>query len=405
MAKRAASIKTRDLKVEKIKVSNLVPYAKNARTHSPEQVDVIAASITEFGWTNPVLHDGKGGLIAGHGRRLAAIKLGLAEVPAISLKGLTKTQIKALVIADNRIAEGSTWDKALLKVELDSILGEGFSLAPLGFTLDAFDSMFAKARTEGESDPDAIPAPAAEIVSKTGDVWTIGDHRLVCGDSTDPAVIERALGGQKPDAVMTDPPYGVDFGYDQFKDSKANVATLIDKIMPLLLAMKCPIALTPGVPMMWSYPRPTWVLVWIHPAGSGGSPWGFSCINPILVYGADPYLKKGLGRQMDHLVLAADREGVEGHPAPKPIKVWEWLLARVTTARRQVVFEPFCGAGTTIIAAQTLGRRCCAVELSPAYCDLSVRRWEAFTGQKAINEATGQPFGAKPAKRKALVDA
>lgn len=400
-----APIKLRDLKVEIVPIDSLKPYPRNARTHSRDQIEAIAASMREFGWTNPALVTPKLGVIAGHGRIEAAKLLGLTEAQVIRIKGLTPTQIKALVIADNRLAEVATWDKAILKLELDAIIGEGFSLAPLGFTLEGLDTMFAKARSDGAGDPEAIPAPAAEIVSKTGDVWIMGDHRLICGDSTDPAVIERALGGQKPDAVMTDPPYGVDFGYDQFKDSKANVCALIDKAMPLLLAMKCPVALTPGVPMMWSYPRPTWVLVWIHPAGSGGSPWGFSCINPILVYGADPYLKKGLGRQMDHLVLAADREGVEGHPAPKPIKVWEWLLARVTTARRQVVFEPFCGAGTTIIAAQILGRRCCAVELSPAYCDLSVRRWQDFTGKTATNEATGQPFGAKPAKKKALAHA
>lgn len=401
-------MKIQDLKVERVPIDSLKPYPRNARTHSPEQIDAIAASITEFGWTNPVLVDPKLNIIAGHGRVEAAKKLGLTEVQIIRLKGLTKTQIKALVIADNRLAEGASWDKSLLKLEMDALTGEGFNLALTGFTLDSLDTLFAKARNEGEGDPDAIPAPAAEIVSAQGDVWIMGDHRLTCGDCTDPAAIERALGGQKPDAVMTDPPYGVDFGYDQFKDSQANVASLIDHVMPLLLAMKCPIALTPGVPMMWAYPKPTWLLVWIHPAGSGGSPWGFSCINPILVYGADPYLKKGLGRRMDHLVLAADREGVAGHPAPKPIKVWEWLLDRVTTARRQVVFEPFCGSGTTIISAETLGRRACAVELSPAYCDLSVRRWQTFTGKTATNEATGLPFGQKPAKRKigkALADA
>jgi len=215
---------------------------------------------------------------------------------------------------------------------------------------------------------------------KTGDLWRIGEHRLLCGDCTVRENVECVMGGEKVGAVVTDPPYGVGVDYDQFKDTSENVKKLIADFMPIILD-NLPAALTPGIPAMWDYPRPAWVGAWIHPAPAGGCPWGFVGNNPILFYGADPYLKSGRGRRPDSIVMASDRLGEEGHPTPKPLKVWSWLIERMTPKNDAIVFDPFCGSGTTLVACQNLDRRCHAIEISPAYCAVTLQRMvDAFPG-------------------------
>jgi site-specific DNA-methyltransferase (adenine-specific) len=213
-----------------------------------------------------------------------------------------------------------------------------------------------------------------------------GGHRVLCGDATRELDVAAVLGGAHVDAVVTDPPYGVGLEYRSFEDSIENVEKLIEGIMPTVLAAPCA-AITSGVPAMWSYPRPAWLLAWVHPAGMGSGPWGFTCLNPILVYGRDPYLAKGLGRHPDTLVLDADREDASGHPAIKPAAVWAWLVERMTTKAGQVVLDLFGGAGTTAIACEQLGRRGHLIELDPVYVDVAVRRWERFTGRRAVKDA------------------
>ena len=206
------SIKWPADKVERRSVDALVPYARNARTHSDEQVAQIAASIREWGWTTPILVDEDGGIIAGHGRVMAARKLSIDEVPVMVATGWTDAQRRAYVLADNQLALNAGWDTELLKVEIQGLDGYGFDLALLGFGDDALAGLLAEEPTEGLTDEDAVPEAPEVPVTVEGDVWVLGRHRLMCGDSTSIDAVERLMDGQKADMVFTDPPYGMSYG-------------------------------------------------------------------------------------------------------------------------------------------------------------------------------------------------
>ena len=200
-------------KVERRAVASLVPYARNARTHSPDQVDQIAASIREFGWTIPVLVDEEGTLIAGHGRVMAAKKLGISQVPVMVAEGWSEAQRKAYVLADNKLALNAGWDNELLRVELEGLKELDFDISLTGFSGDELVSILAD-KTEGLTDPDQTPEPPVEPVSVLGDVWLLGNHRIVCGSSTEVESVDKALNGVKPHLMVTDPPYGVEYDAD-----------------------------------------------------------------------------------------------------------------------------------------------------------------------------------------------
>lgn len=382
--------------VERRAVDSLVPYARNARTHSDAQVAQIAKSIEDYGFTVPVLVDDAGNVIAGHGRILAAKALWIADIPVMVARGWSAAKRRSYVILDNKLALNSGWDTDILRLELADLTSDGVDVGSLGFDAAELASIL-DVRPTGLTDPDDAPEPPVKPVAIRGDLWALGRHRLLCGDCTQPANVDYVLGGRSPDAVVTDPPYGVSLNYDSFVDTLDAVSALIGKVMPIVLAMDCPVALTPGVPAMWRYPQPAWVMAWVHPAATGGCSWGFGGVNPILVYGADPYLKSGKGRRADHIVLAADRDGLKGHPAIKPIKVWLWLIERLTTSPGDAVFEPFAGSGTSFIACDQLGRDCFGIELSPAYCDVIIQRWQNFTGQSATLD--GRTFEQVKAER------
>src|SRR5580692_469835 len=201
-------------KVERRAVATLIPYARNARTHSPEQVDQIAASIREWGWTVPVLVDEQGGIIAGHGRVLAAHKLAIAQVPVMVAAGWSEAQKRAYVLADNKLALNAGWDDAMLRVEIDDLQG-GFDLGLIGFSADEIAALTFD-KNAGLTDPDEAPEAPAIPVSDLGDIWLLGKHRLVCGDCTDPLVVDKALNGVKPHLMASDPPYGVGFERGKF---------------------------------------------------------------------------------------------------------------------------------------------------------------------------------------------
>lgn len=191
-------------------IEKITPYARNSRTHSDEQVSQIAASIREWGWTNPILVDEDGGLIAGHGRLLAARKLGLTQIPTMVAKGWSEAQKKAYIIADNKLALNAGWDLELLAVELGDLQGFDFDLMLTGFSDDELGKLLAE-KTEGNTDPDEIPEVPIDPIAKPGDVWLLGKHRLVCGDSTDADTVAKALNGVSPHLMVTDPPYGVEY--------------------------------------------------------------------------------------------------------------------------------------------------------------------------------------------------
>jgi len=282
---------------------------------------------------------------------------------------------------DNRSHEESGWDYDLLSEELFELKDLELDLKLTGFGDDELSELMVQ-KTAGLTDDDEVPEAPAEPVTRAGDVWILGKHRLLCGDATKGVDIERLMGEKKEAAIVTDPPYGVGQNYNCFEDSVQSVRELITAIMPRILASPCAV-LTPGVPCMWSYPQPTWLMAWIHPAPTGACPWGFAGVNPILAYGKDPYLTLRLGGRPDSLVAACDREGVTGHPTPKPAKVWRWLVERVTPHAGQIVLDLFAGSGTTFIVAEETGRYCCGIEIDPIYCDVAITRWQNFTGREA----------------------
>lgn len=384
--------------VEMRAISGLVPYARNARTHSPEQVDQIAASMREFGWTNPILIDEEGTLIAGHGRILAAQKLRLIEAPVMTARGWTEAQRRAYVLADNKLALNAGWDMERLAVELSDLSGMGFDLALTGFSEIELAGMAGG--TAGLTDPDAVPEPCARAVATLGDVWLLGGHRLVCGSCTDEGAVRAALGQEMADLCLTDPPYGLGKGkksgkndYAEYNDTRENLIQLARDWLPLAKSVAKVVVFSPGVTNQWLYPEPNWVMCWFYGGGQLRSSWGFNCWQPFLCYGKEPGLAAGRGARPDAIDMNTPANaGDINHPCPKPVKLWEWFIDRLVFKTNALLFEPFSGSGTTIIAAEANGHRVGATELTPIYVDVAIKRWQDFTGKKATLESTGQTF-------------
>lgn len=417
--------------VERRSVASLTPYARNARLHSEGQVAEIAASIREWGWTMPVLVDESGGIIAGHGRVLAAQLLGLAEVPVMVARGWSADQKRAYVIADNKIGLNAAWDDALLALELGELQSTGLMT---GFDGGELKELFAKAaRRAGFTDPNAAgPAPAAPV-SRLGDVWLLGESRIVCGDCTDPKVVDLALAGAKPHLMVTDPPYGVN--YDPAWRQAAGVASKGAAVGKVL-----------------NDDRADWREAWALFPGAvayvwhGGLHWptveaslvsaGFGIRAQIVWVKTRPVFSRGAYHWQHEPALYGVREGEEdhwrfvpehevagyvvregetsqwsggrkqstvwniehlksdtGHGTQKPVECMRRPIENNSKAG-DAVYEPFSGSGTTLIAAEMTARRCHAIELSPAYVDVAVKRWEEFTREAATLEADGRTFEA-----------
>lgn len=382
-------------------VTDLIPYARNSRTHTDEQVAQIAGSIREFGWTNPVLIDGDAGIIAGHGRVLAAQRLGLKEVPTIQLDHMTEAQRRAYVIADNKLALNAGWDNDLLKVELGELQALDFDLALIGFNPSELETLLAPEATEGLTDPDDTPEPPAQPVSVLGDVWLLGAHRIVCGDSTDPLVTDR-VGAANCAMLLSDPPYGLGYEYAEHDDSDNETnAQLVADAFSLGPEPK---VWTPGLNNLardiGRFGRSR-VIVWSKGfAAAGNGLGGASTWEPILTVGRTPERKLN----NDVLTVKTDRVQVNGqslrelHSCPKPVALYQ-ALAESLTKPGQRVYEPFSGSGTTIIACEKSGRECRAVEITPAYVDVAVIRWQEFTGKAATLEGDGRTFAELKAER------
>jgi DNA modification methylase len=397
-------------------VASLVPYARNARTHSKEQVDQLAASIREWGWTVPILVDEENSIIAGHGRVLAAKKLGIAEVPAMVARGWTEAQRRAYVLADNKLAENAGWDKELLKVELKDLDLQSFNLELTGFSLGELGKLLDETK-EGLTDPNAVPEAPAQPVSEPGDVWELGNHRIICGDSTAADIVAKLLGPIKPHLMVTDPPYGVN--YDPEWRAKAGVNKNEGKLGKVL-----------------NDDRADWREAWALFPGEVAYVWhaglfsrevqdsleacGFQIRSQIIWakerfalsrghyhWQHEPcwYAVKGTGhwhgdRSQSTLweINSRDDAGV-GHGTQKPV---ECMLRPITnnSSPGQAIYEPFSGSGTTIIAGEQSGRHVYAVELNPAYVDVAVTRWAAFTGKTPILLETGETYTEVQARRR-----
>jgi len=388
-----------------VPLADLIPYANNARTHSPAQVSKIAASIKEFGFTNPILIDANNGIIAGHGRVLAAQKLKLAMVPVIELGHLTDAQRRAYILADNRMALDAGWDADLLKLELLSLKDEGFDLELTGFGLDEIGELLNDG-TEGLTDPDDVPEVPAVPVSVLGDVWILGRHRLVCGSSTEADTVSKALNGVTPHLMVTDPPYGVEYDASWREKAGLNITSA-------------------ATGKVLNDDKADWSEAWALFPGDVAYIWHAGVFAGVV---ADSLIKNGLlirsqiiwaksqmvmsrgdyhwqhepcwyavrkgkpghydgGRKQTTLwQIDKPKKSETGHSTQKPIECMKRPIENNSSAG-QAVYEPFSGSGTTIIAAEMTGRACHAIELNPAYIDVAVKRWQEFTGARCYIRA------------------
>jgi len=399
------------MELENIAVSELVPFAKNSRTHDDAQVAQIAASIREFGFTNPVLIDEVNGIIAGHGRVMAARKLKLTEVPCIRLSHLSESQKRAYIIADNKLALNAGWDNAMLKLELADLKALDFDLDLTGFNTDEIDALLADKGTEGLTDPDDTPEPPVEPVTRLGDIWLCGEHLVMCGSSLEMTAMEQLCGKQRVDMLLTDPPYNVAYTgktkdaltikNDSMTDESFR-AFLRDAFVTADAVMK------PGA------------VFYVWHADSEGYNFRGACkdagwqVRQCLIWQKNSLV---MGRQDYHWqhepclygwkdgaghLWASDRKQTtlmkfdrpsrsEIHPTMKPVALFEYQMLN-NTKGGDIVLDSFGGSGTTLIAAEKNGRIARIMELDPKYVDVIVKRWENFTGEKAVLELTGEPF-------------
>lgn len=455
-------------KIELRAVAELLPYARNSKRHSPAQVTMLAGMIRRFGWTNPCLV-ADGGLLAGHGRIMAAKQLGLARVPCIDLSHLSPEDRRAVVIADNRSAEvGASWDLEMLKAETDDLREAGFDLeATIGFAEEDLAAMFADLDpddTDSEGgDPDATPELPDQPISQAGDVWVCGPHRVACGDSTDPATWQALLQGERVDVVVTDPPYGVDLerknrlmdktlGGERSKTGEIRGDKLTGAALAELLA--------PAFANLFDAMKPGATIYVAHPDAEAGTfraefdragfkfsqnviwkknnvvlgPARYLPIHEPIIVGRRPgsksawyggrkqktVLDMGEGSPFQQtedgrwtirvgdqvLVVSGDAqvEELEGsmlsvakptksglHPSQKPVELIERLL-RNSARRGDLVADAFGGSGATLVAADRLGMSARLVELDEAFCDVIIRRWEQYTGRRAVHARTGREF-------------
>jgi len=400
------------MQIQQLKVEDLIPYVNNSRKHSDEQVAQIAASIKEFGWTNPILIDGDKGIIAGHGRLMAARKLKMAEVPVIEISHLTETQKKALVIADNKLALNADWDLDLLTIELDELLADGFDLELLGFDKNELDKLLEPEQIEGLTDEDAVPEIPEEPKTKLGDIWVLGNHRLMCGNSTSIDAVDNLMDGKKADMVFTDPPYGMFLNADysdmdsKFKGSKGGnkydqvIGDHNDFTPELINTVFACFDYCKEI-FMWGADYYAELL----PAKNDGS-WivwdkrGTESADKM--YGSTFELcwSKAKHKRMMARIKWAGIFGMEKehdkkrcHPTQKPVELITWFFEYFSLKDKVNVVDLYGGSGSTLIAAEKNNKHAFLMELDPKYCDVIIKRWQEFTGKQAVHAETGQEFG------------
>ena len=371
------------------KIEDLIPYVKNSRTHSEDQIAQIAASIKEFGWTNPVLIDGDNGIIAGHGRVMAARKLKYKQVPTIELKDLTETQKKAYIIADNRLALNAGWDNEMLTIELNDLLADGFALDILGFDPKELSALLEPEEVEGLTDEDAAPPLPVETITKLGDIYQLGNHRLMCGDSTSVDTVETLLQGQRADMVFTDPPYNVAFNgrsgkFDVIKNDDLPDDQFAQFIQDWLQTFE---AFRPNsyyICCNWAFYgilqnalKPKACIVWAKNVFGLGR--GYRHQHEFIVF--DGLIDPDIKNESDLWNIAKDSKYV--HPTQKPVAISERAIKN-STKPKNIVLDYFGGSGSTLIACEKQNRHARLMELDPKYCDVIVKRWEDFTGKKAV---------------------
>ena len=417
-----------DLQVVRWPVEKLIPYARNARTHSDEQVAQIAASIAEFGWTNPILAGADGIVIAGHARLQAARKLGLTEVPVIVLDHLSETQRRALVLADNRLALNAGWDEEMLRVELESIREDGFELDVVGFTDDELADLLREPEqvVAGQTDEDSVPETPETAVTVPGDVWILGQHRLLCGDATKSEDVQKLLAGGLADMVFTDPPYNVNYGAtmkDKLRGKKRKIANdnlgqgfeqfLRDACLNMLTVTKGAIYICMSSSELHTLNQAftasgghwSTFVIWAKNTFTMGRSDYQRQYEPILYgwkEGTDHYWCGARDQGDVWLVKKPVRNDL--HPTCKPVELIERALHN-SSKTRDTVLDSFGGSGSTLIACEKTGRQARLIELEPTYCDVIVRRWQEHTGREATLETDGRTLREVARERQPTVAA
>jgi len=358
-------------KVEKWDIEKLIPYARNARTHSDEQVGQIAASIKEWGWTTPVLVDEDGGIIAGHGRTMAAKRLGLREVPVMVARGWSDAKKRAYVLADNKLALNAGWDDAMLALELKELGEIGFDLDLTGFSLDEIAALTPVEVEPGLTDEDAVPEATERPTTRLGDVWILGQHRLMCGDSTSIDAVEKLMDGQKAEMVFTDPPYGMNavtkssvlkknYGQDILGDDNTDAAKD---------SFSLAFGLYPEAHHVWwganyygsALPDSECWIVWDKNNGQSDQ--------------TDCELAWTNFRSVVRQFTMASEKKNRVHPTQKPISLVEWVFKRFKVDSKNIL-DLFGGSGSTLIGCEKMGRKGFVMELDPKYCDVIIKRWQ-----------------------------
>ena len=374
------------LKIQYKPIQDLIPYARNSRTHNDAQVAQIAASIKEFGWTNPVLLDGENGIIAGHGRVLAAQKLGESEVPTIELSHMDDNQKRAYIIADNKLALNAGWDNEMLMLEVADLKDAGYDLGLTGFSLDELQALNPEV-IEGLTDEDAVPEVPVEPKTKLGDIYQLGNHRLMCGDSTSIDAVDKLMNGNKVDMIFTDPPYNVSFNGRSGKHDVIKNDNLSDNDFENFITEVCNTikVIDPKVYYIWC----NWnfygilqgkldyktCIVWAKNVFGMGN--GYRHQHEFCLFNGK--IDQEIKNESDLWNIKKDTNYV--HPTQKPVALS--VRAFGNHVKLLNVLDLFGGSGSTLIGAEQTGRTAYLMELDPKYCDVIVKRWEDFTGKKA----------------------
>jgi DNA modification methylase len=382
------------MQIQQKPIKDLIPYINNSRTHSDEQVAQIAASIKEFGWTNPILVDGTNGIIAGHGRLAAARKLGMDNVPVIELAHLSDNQKKALIIADNKLALNAEWDTTVLSLELEALQNTDFDLSLLGFSDKELNELLEPEVVEGLTDEDAVPETPIEPKTKLGDIYILGNHRLMCGDSTNIDAVKKLVAGTIIDLCYTDPPYGINekgdrtarktglaknHNFKDFKDDTIDYAVEAYQIVEGVLQVKRQVWWGANY-YCHALPQSNNWFVWdkrvqdkmADTQSDCELAWVKSKWSSVRIF---RHLWKGFNKD-------SERNQQRVHPTQKPVALAEWsfdYFKEVST-----VLDLFGGSGSTLMACEKTNRHCLMMEFEPHYCDVIVKRWEDFTGKQAI---------------------
>lgn len=409
--------------IKKVKTVDLIPYARNSRTHSDEQINQIAASIKEFGFLNPIIIDGENGIIAGHGRVMAANKLNIKELPCVDASHLSETQRRAYVIADNKLALNSGWDIEMLRVEFDELQDAGFDLELTGFSLDEIADLQIEELTEGLTDEDETPECPDVQTAVLGDIWQLGNHRLMCGDSTSIDAVEKLMDGKKSNMVFTDPPYLMDFNgainndgtkshssvHGAIKNDKmsredgdAFIGDIVSNIKIFndgayyicfyRLGMDYVLRALDANQLKYRA-----MIVWYKKGGTLSNSDYKSNYEPIFYGWVNDHKFYGGKAEWDFWDISKTAKN-DLHPTMKPVELCERAI-RNSSQINGIVLDLFGGSGSTLIACEKINRCARLMELDEKYVDVIITRWQNFTGKEAVHIESGKTFNELKAER------